>query len=163
MEKIKSKLWGIYSSNLTCFQLTRREFVFFTRGGSRLLTPSHLFNCALNMAWYFIKIDLVQFCNKYMVGPSQKTHLGHSKNGKWFFSSKENVNSLRQHCLEFQDAPLCTIWNHLNKLCHECGHKIIIWLESHESSRMIAHFGEHFLKIIVVLQVYYFSWHLGHI
>ena len=30
----------------------------------------------------FYKIDLVQFCNKYMVGPSQKTHLWHSKNGK---------------------------------------------------------------------------------
>ena len=31
----------------------------------------------------FYKIDLVQFCNKYMVGPSQKkTHFGHSENGK---------------------------------------------------------------------------------
>ena len=35
--------------------------------------------------------------------------------------------------------------------------RLIIWLESHESSRMIAHFLEHFLKIIVVLQDYYFS------
>ena len=41
--------------------------------------------------------------------------------------------------------------------------RLIIWLESHESSRMIAHFWEHFFKIIVVLQVYYFSWKLGHI
>ena len=31
----------------------------------------------------FYKNDLVQFCNKYMVGPSQKKpHFGHSKNGK---------------------------------------------------------------------------------
>ena len=31
----------------------------------------------------FYKNDLVQFCNKYMVGPSQKkTHFGHSKNIK---------------------------------------------------------------------------------
>ena len=31
----------------------------------------------------FYKIDLVQFCNKYMVGPSQKkTHFTHSENGK---------------------------------------------------------------------------------
>ena len=31
----------------------------------------------------FYKIDLVQFCNKYMVGPSQKkTYFGHSENGK---------------------------------------------------------------------------------
>ena len=35
--------------------------------------------------------------------------------------------------------------------------RVIIWLESHESSRMIARFLEHFLKIIAVLQVYYFS------
>ena len=40
------------------------------------------------------------------------------------FSSKENENFLRQHCLPFQYAPLCTIGDHLNKLCHECGHKI---------------------------------------
>ena len=30
----------------------------------------------------FQKIDLVQFCNKYIIGPSQKNHFGHSKNGK---------------------------------------------------------------------------------
>ena len=41
--------------------------------------------------------------------------------------------------------------------------RLIIWLESHESSRMTAHFSEHFLKIISVLQVYYFSLKLGHI
>ena len=40
------------------------------------------------------------------------------------FSSKENENFVRKHCLSFQDAPLCKIWGHLNKLCHECGHKI---------------------------------------
>ena len=40
------------------------------------------------------------------------------------FPCKENENSLRKHCLEFQDAPFCTIWDHLNKLCHECGHQI---------------------------------------
>ena len=40
------------------------------------------------------------------------------------FSSKENENFLRQHCLPLQYAPLCTLKGHLNKLCHECGHKI---------------------------------------
>ena len=30
----------------------------------------------------FYKIDLVQLCNKYAVGPSQKTHFEHTKNGK---------------------------------------------------------------------------------
>ena len=30
----------------------------------------------------FYKIDLVQFCNKYMVGSSKKTHFERSENGK---------------------------------------------------------------------------------
>ena len=34
------------------------------------------------------------------------------------FSSKENENLLRQHCLSFQHAPLCTICDNLNELCH---------------------------------------------
>ena len=54
----------------------------------------------------------------------KKTSFWALEKWKMVFSSKENENSLRQHCLEFQDAPLCTIWDHLNKLCHECGHKI---------------------------------------
>ena len=41
--------------------------------------------------------------------------------------------------------------------------RLIIWLESHESSHLISHFWEHFFKIITILQVYYFSWKLGHI
>ena len=56
-----------------------------------------------------------------------------------YFPWKENENSIRKHCLEFQDAPLCTIWDHLNKLCHECGHKIDHlawkpWIFMHDSS-----------------------------
>ena len=35
--------------------------------------------------------------------------------------------------------------------------RLIILLDSHESSRMIAHFWEHFFKMITVLQAYYFS------
>ena len=40
------------------------------------------------------------------------------------FSIQRKWNFLRQHCSEFQDAPLCTILYHLNKIFHECGHKI---------------------------------------
>ena len=73
----------------------------------------------------FYKNDLVQFCNNYLVGPSQKNLISSTRKMENEFSvQKKNENSLRQHCLEFQDAPLCTIWYHLNKLCHECGHKI---------------------------------------
>ena len=72
----------------------------------------------------FYKFDLVKFCNKYMVGPSQKKLISGTQKWKMNFPCKENENFLRQHCLPFQYAPLCTIWDHLNKLCHECGHKI---------------------------------------
>ena len=72
----------------------------------------------------FYKIDLVQFCNKYMIGHSQKNSFGALEKWKMNFPCKENENSLRQHCLPFQYAPMCTIWDHLNKLCLECGHKI---------------------------------------
>ena len=84
-------------------------FVFFTKGGSKFLTPNHLVNCALNMAYYFIKNDLVQFCNNYLVGSSQKKSFGALEKWKMALLCNESENSLRQHCLEFQDAPLCTI------------------------------------------------------
>ena len=57
----------------------------------------------------FYKIDLVQFCKKYMVGPLQKNSFRALEKWKMNFSSKENENFLRKHCLPFQDAPLCTI------------------------------------------------------
>jgi hypothetical protein len=54
------------------------------------------------------------------------------------FSSKKNENFLSQHCLPFQDTPLCTRWDHLNKLCHEFGRKIghlawKSWIFTHDS------------------------------
>ena len=57
----------------------------------------------------FQKNDLVQSGNKYMVGPSQKNSFRALEKWKMKFPCKENENSLRQHCLEFQDAPLYTI------------------------------------------------------
>ena len=47
----------------------------------------------------FYKIDLVQFCNKYMVGPSKKPSFRALEKWKMNFPCKENENSLRQHCL----------------------------------------------------------------
>ena len=74
-----------------------------------------------------------------MVGPSQKNSFQALRKWKMNFPCKENENFLRQHCLEFQDAPLCTIWDHLNKLWHGCGHKIDHlawkpWIFTHDSS-----------------------------
>ena len=54
----------------------------------------------------FYKNDLVQFCNKYMVGPSQKNSFRALGKWKMVFSSKENENFHRQHCLPFQ---ICTL------------------------------------------------------
>ena len=57
----------------------------------------------------FCKNDLVQFCNNYLGGPSQKTSFWALETWKMVFSSKENENFLKQHCFSFQYAPLCTI------------------------------------------------------
>ena len=57
----------------------------------------------------FQKNDLVQFCNHYFGGPSQKNLLSCTRKMENGFSSNENENFLRQHCLPFQYAPLCTI------------------------------------------------------
>ena len=54
----------------------------------------------------FYKNDSVQFCNKYMVGPTQKNSFWALKKWKMNFPSKENENSLRKHCLPFQGALL---------------------------------------------------------
>ena len=87
----------------------------------------------------FYKIDLFQFCNKYMVGPSQKKLLLGTRKMENGFFVQTKWNFLRQHCLPFQYAPLCTIWDHLNKLWHACGHKIDHlawkpWIFTHDSS-----------------------------
>ena len=105
---------------------------------------------------------MVQFCNKYIIGPSQKkTHFGHSKNGKWIFRTKKMKTPLgnivchsKMHPCEQYEI----IWTNY---AMNVAIRLIIWLESRESSEMIAHFWEHFFKIITVLQVYYFSWKLG--
>ena len=55
----------------------------------------------------FYKNDLVQFCNNYLVVPSQKNLLSGTR--KMENGLKENEKFLRQHCLSFQDAPLCMI------------------------------------------------------
>ena len=97
----------------------------------------------------FLKNDLVQFDNKYMVRPSQKKLiLGTRKNGKWMFHAKKMKTSLgnivchpKMHpCAQYE-----IIWrNYAVNLAI----RLIIWLESHESSCMIAHFWEHFFKIL---------------
>ena len=87
----------------------------------------------------FYKIYFVHFCNKYMVGPSQNNSFRALRKWKMKFPCKEEENFLSQHCLPFQYAPLYAILDHLNKLCHECGHKIDHlawkpWIFTHDSS-----------------------------
>ena len=134
-----SKLWGTSSSNLTRFQLNRHGFVFFTRGGSKAFGTQPFGQLCIEYGLIFYKNDLVQFCNKYLVGPSQKNSFWALGKRKMIFLCKENENSLWQHCLSFQHAPFCKIWDHLNKLWHECGHEIDHlawkpWIFTHDSS-----------------------------
>ena len=94
----------------------------------------------------FYKIDLVQFCNKYMVGPSQKTHFGHSENGKWIFCAKKMKTPLGNIVWNSKMHPFAQYYISWTNYAMNVTIRLIIWLESLESSRMIAHFSEHFLK-----------------
>ena len=112
----------------------------------------------------FYKNDLVQFCNKYMVGPSQKNLIAGTQKMENEFSVQRKWKITLATLF---GIPRCTLVHNMRSFEQtmpwmwpwdwSCG------LESHESSRMIAHFWEHFFKIIAILQVYYFSWKLGHI
>ena len=124
---------------MTHFQQNQRKFVFFTRGGSNAFDTQPFGKLCIKYGIIFWKNDLVQFCNKYLVGPSQKNSFWPLEKRKMIFLCKENENSLWQHCLSFQHARFCKIWDHLNKLCYECGHKIDHlawkpWIFTHDSS-----------------------------
>ena len=88
---------------------------------------------------------------------------GHSENEKWIFRAKKMKTSVGNIVWKSKMYPCAQyeiIWTNY---AMNVAIRLIIWLESHESSRMIAHLWEHFFKIITVLQVYYFSWKLVHI
>ena len=105
----------------------------------------------------FYKIDLVRFCNNYLVVPSQKTSFWALENGKLIFRTKKIKTPLGNivcHSNMHPCAQYEIIWTNY---AMNVAIRLLIWLESHESSRMIAHFWEHFFKRIAVLQVYYFS------
>ena len=85
------------------------KFVFFTRGGSKLFTPNHLVNCASNMSQYFRKLIWYNFATNIWQVLHKKTSFWALEKWKMNFPCKDNENSLRQDCLKFQDAPLCTI------------------------------------------------------
>ena len=129
--------------------------------------------CLFHQRWIktFYTQPFEQLCIKYglilqeLFGRSftKKPHFRHSKNGKWLFCAMKGktpqinivCHSNMHPCAQYE-----IIWTNY---AMNVAIRLIIWLESHESPCMIAHFLEHFLKIISVLQVYYFSWKLGRI
>ena len=78
----------------------------------------------VHITWYsiFKKNVSLKFCNIFVLGAMPENTF--STLGKWkmVFLCNEKENFLRQHCPCFQDACLCRIWEHLNKLCYGCGH-----------------------------------------
>ena len=79
----------------------QRWIIFFT--------TNHFVNCALNMAQYFRKMICSNFAIIIWQVLHKKTSFGALEKWKIALLCNESENSLRQHCLEFQDAPLCTI------------------------------------------------------
>ena len=89
----------------------------------------------------FQKIDLVQFCNNYFVVPSQKNLLlGTRKMENGFFVQRKMKTSLGNIVCHFKMQPCAQYEIILTNYGMNVAIKLIIWLESHESSRMIAHF-----------------------
>ena len=105
----------------------------------------------------FYKNDLVQFCNNYLVVPSQKNLLsGTRKMKNGFFVQRKMKTSLGNivcHSNMHPCAQYEIIWTNY---AMNVAIRLIIWLESHWSPHVIARFWEHFFKIIAVLQVCYF-------
>ena len=95
----------------------------------------------------FYKNDLVQFCNNYLVVPSQKNLLsGTRKMENGFFVQRKWKTSLGNivcHSNMHPCAQYEIIWTNY---AMNVAIRLIIWLESHESSHLTAHFWEHFLK-----------------
>ena len=138
--------------------------------------------CLFHQRWIktFETQPFCQLCIKYVLvflqnwfGPilqqiygrsfTKRTQFGHSENGKWIFRAKKMKTPLGNIVWNSKMHPRAQyeiIWTNYPM---NVAIRLIIWLESHESSRMIAHLWEHFFKIIAVLQVCYFSWKLGHI
>ena len=85
------------------------EICLFHERWIKTFETSHFVNCALNMAQYFRKMIQSNFATIIWEVLHKKTSFWALKKWKMVFSSKENENFLRQHCLPFQDAPLFTI------------------------------------------------------
>ena len=91
---------------------------------------------------------------------TKKPHFGHSKNGKWIFRAKKMKTPLGNIVWNSKMHPCAQYEIILTNYATNVAISLIICLESHESWEMIAHFWEHFFKIIAVLQVYYFPGNL---
>ena len=82
----------------------------------------------------FYKIDLVHFCNNYLVGPSQKKLIsGTRKMEKWIFRAKKMKTSLGNivcHSKMHPCAQYEIIWTNY---AMNVAIRLIIWLESHWS------------------------------
>jgi hypothetical protein len=77
----------------------------------------------VHITWSNIFLNVVlKFCNIFVVGASQKKPFFRTRKMENVFLCNEKENFLCQHCPCFQDACLCTIWAHFNKLCHGCGY-----------------------------------------
>ena len=111
----------------------------------------------------FIKNGVPHFGNTLLVPASQITPFWHLQNGKLIFCARKMKTP-------FGDI----VWHSKIHTCSQYGRIItnyatvkvmrqLICLESHETSYIVAHFREHFFKIIVIFQVCYLTWKLGHI
>ena len=77
---------------------------------------------------------------------------------KWFFFAPEGITSY-VNIVRHSKIHMCAqYWHIITNYAAILAKTLVVWLRSHETSNKIAHFWEHFSKIFVIFQVYYFSW-----
>jgi hypothetical protein len=93
----------------------------------------------------------------------KKNHVWHSENGKWVFCPKKMktpYGNIVWHSKSHTFAQYKIISTNYAMFMLKT---LVMWLESPETSFMIALFCEHFLKMFVIFKVWYFLWQIGHI
>ena len=88
----------------------------------------------------FYKIDFCQILQQIYGRSFIKNHFRHSENGKRIFLAKKMKTSLGNIVCHFKMHPCKQYEIILTSYAMNVAIRLIIWLQSHESSRMIAYF-----------------------
>ena len=151
-----SKLLSTCSLNFAISNWIGRNLSFWWEVDGKLSGATNWWFVPRICSNIFTKYIVIIF-NIFLVDASQKPTFLAFRKWKMIFSCNKVENFLCQNCLPCQDAHVCTIWEDYHKLCHSCGPNIdrVAWKP--RNFILDSSFWDHFLKILEILQVCYFS------